>query len=65
MKPTDLWGAFPPGLVLPAMCRNGSPCHIAAPRGSTTGTQGMDPAESGRIPKALALLVCRAAENAL
>lgn len=24
MKPTDLWGAFPPGLELPAMCRNGS-----------------------------------------
>ena len=62
MKPTDLWGAFPPGLVLPAMCRNGSPCHIAAPRGSTTGTQGMTSADAGKIPEALSRLVCDAIE---
>lgn len=45
------------------MCKNGDPCHIAAPRGSTTGTQGMDPALSGMIPRELALLVMRACEN--
>lgn len=40
MKPTDLWGGFPPSLVLPPPCKNGAPCHIAAPRGSRTGIQG-------------------------
>lgn len=71
MKPTDLWGAFPASLVLPIECSNLpapcplglDPCHVAAPRGSTTGTQGMDSAESAKIPAALARLVCIAAEN--
>lgn len=40
MKPTDLWGGFPPSLVLPEMCKPRSACHISAARGSTTGTQG-------------------------
>jgi hypothetical protein len=40
MKPTDLWGGFPPSLELPPTCRNGDPCHLRAPRGSTTGVQG-------------------------
>lgn len=65
MKPTDLWGGFPPGLVLKEPCQNGMPCHTAAPRGSTTGTQGMDSAESAKIPYSLALSVCVAAEDAL
>jgi len=39
-KPTDLWGGFPPSLELRRMCRNGDPCHVAAPRGSFTGIQG-------------------------
>lgn len=39
-KPTDLFGGFPPSLRLPAPCSNGSPCHVAAPRGSRTGVQG-------------------------
>ncbi len=62
MKPTDLWGGFPPSLVLKKPCLNGMPCHTSAPRGSTTGTQGMDSAESAKIPAALALAVCLAAE---
>jgi len=54
-KPTDLWGVFPPGLVLPSACKNGNPDHIAAPRGSRTGTQGgVSTAEAGRIPRQLA-----------
>lgn len=65
MKPTDLWGGFPPSLVLPAMCHNGNDDHVAAPRGSYTGTQGMDSAESAKVPRALALLVCEATEKAL
>lgn len=39
MKPTDIWTNFkwePRGV-----CKNGSPCHISAPRGSKTGTQGI------------------------
>lgn len=64
-KPTDLWGGFPPSLVLKPACKNGDPCHVAAPRGSTTGTQGMDPAESAKIPYALALAVTEAAEHDL
>lgn len=64
MKPTDLWGVFPPGLVLPGPCSNGSPCHIAAPRGSRTGTQGgVDSARAGLIPYALAALVRDAAKE--
>lgn len=65
MKPTDLWGRFPSGLTFKPPCTNGASCHVAAPRGSTTGTQGMDSAESARIPYALALSVCLAAEAAL
>lgn len=65
MKPTDLWGGFPPSLILKPICKNGAPCHVAAPRGSRTGTQGMDSAESAKIPYALALDVCIAAEKDL
>lgn len=39
-KPTDLWGGFPPSLILRPGCRNGDPDHVAAPRGSRTGVQG-------------------------
>jgi len=39
MKPTDLWGGFPPSLELREMCRPMADCHIAAPRGSRTGIQ--------------------------
>lgn len=39
MKPTDLWG-YVPGWEPRAMCKNGDDCHVAAPRGSKTGTQG-------------------------
>lgn len=53
MKPTDIWtNAWwwrpkPP-------CKNGAGCHEAAPRGSSTGTQGIDGAKDrGRIPPAL------------
>ncbi len=40
MKPTDLWGEVP-GWEARPMCKNGAPCHIAAPRGARTGTQGL------------------------
>jgi len=39
MKPTDIWTNCEGWTPRPA-CKNGSPCHVAAPRGSSTGTQG-------------------------
>ena len=53
MKPTDLWTNHPNPQFLPP-CHNGDPCHIAAPRGSRTGTQGLKNAmERSRIPEKL------------
>jgi len=40
MKPTDLWGIVP-NWTPRIMCKNGMPCHEAAPRGAKTGTQGL------------------------
>ena len=40
MKPTDIWTNHPNPEFKP-MCRNGSPCHVPAPRGAKTGTQGL------------------------
>lgn len=40
MKPTDLWGNVK-GWQPRIPCKNGQPCHEAAPRGSRTGTQGI------------------------
>lgn len=40
MKPTDIWTNHPNPKFKPA-CKNGDPCHVAAPRGSRTGTQGI------------------------
>ena len=39
-KPTDLWGQVQ-GWTPKPICKRGSPCHEAAPRGSRTGTQGL------------------------
>lgn len=50
MKPTDLWGVVP-NWTPREMCKNGQPCHEAAPRGSKTGTQGLKGAkERSRVP---------------
>lgn len=54
MKPTDIWGGFPESFKTNAPCKNGAPCHVPAPRGSRTGTQGMDRAMSAKIPFKLA-----------
>lgn len=40
MKPTDIWTNSKTWIPKP-MCKNGMPCHVAAPRGSKTGTQGL------------------------
>ena len=50
MKPTDIWTNHPNPEFKP-MCHNGDSCHVAAPRGSRTGTQGLKNAmERARIP---------------
>lgn len=40
MKPTDIWTNHPNPKFKPP-CKNGDPCHVSAPRGSRTGTQGI------------------------
>ena len=40
MKPTDIWTNHPDPQFRP-MCHNGDPCHVRAPRGAKTGTQGL------------------------
>lgn len=53
MKPTDIWTNLIDWNPRP-ICKNGSPCHEAAPRGSKTGTQGLKGAkERGVIPEKL------------
>ncbi len=50
MKPTDLWGVVQNWRPR-EMCKNGMPCHEAAPRGAKTGTQGLKGArERSRVP---------------
>jgi site-specific DNA-cytosine methylase len=53
MKPTDIWTNSKNWKPRP-MCKNGSPCHISAPRGAKTGTQGLKGAyERSIIPEQL------------
>lgn len=53
MKPTDIWtnlGSWTPR----PHCKNGDPCHVAAPRGARTGTQGMKSyLDKSRVPAEL------------
>ena len=53
MKPTDIWTNSTKWIPRP-MCKNGDPCHVAAPRGSKTGTQGLKGSyERSKIPEEL------------
>ena len=59
MKPTDIWHntRWQPR----PMCKNGDPCHEAAPRGSRTGTQGLkNNHERSKIPHELCIEVLNA-----
>lgn len=50
MKPTDIWTNHPDPQFKPP-CHYGDPCHVPAPRGSATGTQGLqNSVEKARIP---------------
>ena len=52
-KPTDIWTNHPNPCFKP-MCKAGEPCHVPAPRGSKTGTQGLqNKKERARIPEEL------------
>lgn len=63
MKPTDLWGIVP-NWTPRVMCKNGMPCHEAAPRGAKTGTQGLKGArERSRVPYALGKEILEALES--
>lgn len=60
MKPTDIWTnctTWNPAKP----CSPGAPCHVAAPRGSKTGTQGMGPSSvSAVIPPRLCAEIAQA-----
>lgn len=63
MKPTDLWGVVP-NWTPRTMCKNGMPCHEAAPRGARTGTQGLKGArERSRVPYSLGEEILKAIEE--
>jgi hypothetical protein len=54
MKPTDIWtndSSWTPRKA----CKNGMDCHVRAPRGSRTGTQGLKGSyERSRVPHKIA-----------
>ena len=65
MKPTDIWTNHPRPDFKP-MCKNGDGCHVSAPRGSRTGTQGRaNKIEKSRIPKALCEHIVDICESAV
>jgi|10_taG_2_1085330.scaffolds.fasta_scaffold29118_4 site-specific DNA-cytosine methylase len=63
MKPTDIWTNLKSWKPR-KMCKNGDPCHISAPRGSRTGTQGLKSSyERSRIPAQLCLELLKTIEG--
>lgn len=59
MKPTDIWTNSDTWIPKP-MCKNGAPCHVSAPRGSSTGTQGLKGNyERSKIPHELCLEIIK------
>lgn len=62
-KPTDIWTNIPnPNFIPP--CKPGSSCHEKAPRGSRTGTQGINGAKDrSRIPDALCDYIVKLCEK--
>ena len=59
MKPTDIW-TNSKTWVPRTMCKNGDPCHIAAPRGSKTGTQGLKGSyERSKLPPWLCIEILK------
>lgn len=53
MKPTDIWTNHPDPKFKP-VCHNGDSCHVSAPRGAKTGTQGLQGSiDRSKIPAQL------------
>ena len=51
MKPTDIWTNHQNPRFKPP-CKNGAGCHVRAPRGSKTGTQGLkNSVDRAKIPR--------------
>lgn len=62
MKPTDLWGNVE-NWIPREPCKNGDSCHVAAPRGSRTGTQGLKGAKTrSMVPYELGQEILKAIE---
>ena len=62
MKPTDIWTNLIDWKPKP-MCKNGDSCHVSAPRGARTGTQGLKGAkERGVIPEKIFYEIFKAIE---
>jgi hypothetical protein len=65
MKPTDLWTSLCNWTPRP-VCKNGQPCHEAAPRGAKTGTQGRSGAVTrSMVPYALGQEILNAIERSV
>ena len=65
MKPTDLWTNHPNPKFKPP-CKNGDPCHVSAPRGASTGTQGIkNVIDKSRIPEELCKHIVEICEEGL
>ena len=63
MKPTDIWTNNKSWKPKP-ICKNGDSCHVSAPRGSQTGTQGLkNSVERSVIPRSLCKEMLRSCEN--
>lgn len=63
MKPTDIWTNHSSPDFKP-ICKNGATCHVAAPRGSKTGTQGRKGSiEKSLIPEELCNYIVEISEN--
>lgn len=62
-KPTDLWGCFPPSLILREPCKAGASCHTSA-AGDLKGAivKANDAAARSLVPYALSEEVCIATE---
>lgn len=62
MKPTDIFTNHPNPNFKPP-CKNGDKCHVAAPRGSRTGTQGLaNSIERAIIPEKLSEHIVKISE---
>ena len=62
MKPTDIWTNNAYWVPRP-MCKNGDKCHVSAPRGSQTGTQGLKGNyERSKLPEELCQEILESAQ---